>query len=73
MRCSPLSRALYSYEEILDKFDIGKLTYKPAKEVAQEMLAKKEQAKASPAVPKDLEGQSLWHLIKSVKPVDIYC
>ncbi|WP_155399264.1 hypothetical protein [Vibrio campbellii] len=57
----------------MDKFDIGKLTYKPAKEVAQEMLAKKEQAKASPAVPKDLEGQSLWHLIKSVKPVDIYC
>lgn len=73
MHASLLNRALYSYEEILDKFDIGKLTYKPAKEVAQEMLAKREQEKASPATPKDLEGLSLWHLIKSVKPVDIYC
>ncbi len=30
-----INQLLYSYEEILDKFDIGKLTYKPASEVAQ--------------------------------------
>ena len=57
----------------MDKFDIGKLTCKSTKEVAQEMIAKRERAKTSPVTPKELEGQSLWHLIKSVKPVDIYC